>query len=114
MELTQAINYQDKAKATWISICTFLRLYILGFISRNAPVFEGLTRAGAPFGGNCLPRTKNHILQKNGHLPDATVGRSGTIDLLDRPIDHTPVSGKKPEIGIHRHRSSPVLRNFGE
>lgn len=58
MELTQAYKHKNKAKATVISICTFSRLYALGFIEANRDVFDGLIRAATPFGGNCLPVRK--------------------------------------------------------
>ncbi|RIV22448.1 hypothetical protein DYU11_15645 [Fibrisoma montanum] len=58
MELTQAYKHKNKAKATVVSVCTFSRLYALGFIAANRVVFDGLVRAATPFGGNCLPVNK--------------------------------------------------------
>lgn len=51
MELTQAYKHKNYAKATTVSVWTFLRLFVLGTINRNAAVFEALSRA-TPFGGN--------------------------------------------------------------
>ena len=58
MKLLHALKRKNKAKALWISICTFFRLFTLGFINRNTLVFEGLTRLSAPFGGSILSRSR--------------------------------------------------------
>ncbi len=58
MVLSHALKHENKAKATWISICTFSRLFILGFINHNALVFESLARISSPFGGNVLDRNQ--------------------------------------------------------
>lgn len=54
MHPSHTLKIENGAQSTWIRICTFSRLYILGFINRNASAFEGLTRAGMPFGGSLL------------------------------------------------------------
>ncbi|MVM31339.1 hypothetical protein GO755_14945 [Spirosoma sp. HMF4905] len=56
MKFSHALKHENKAQATWISICTFSRLFILGFIDRNALAFESLTRLSSPFGGNIRSR----------------------------------------------------------
>ncbi len=55
MESSYALKHENRAIATWISICTFTRLFIYGFIHQNAFAFESLTRLSTPFGGNVLP-----------------------------------------------------------
>jgi hypothetical protein len=54
MELTQAYKHKNRTKATLISVWTFSRQYLLGFINSNATVFESLVRFTTPFGGNWL------------------------------------------------------------
>ena len=56
MQLSHALKHENKTKATWISICTFSRLFILGLIHQYAQSFESLTRLATPFGGNILAR----------------------------------------------------------
>jgi hypothetical protein len=58
MKATHVLKHNNIAKATWISICTFTRLFVTGFIQQNAFVFENLLRVGSPFGGNVLPANR--------------------------------------------------------
>ena len=57
MKLSHALKHENKAKATWISICTFSRLAILNFINRNELAFESFARISTPFGGSILSRS---------------------------------------------------------
>ena len=57
MIVSHALKHENTAKATWISICTFSRLFILGFINQHAQVFENLSRLATPFGGSILDRS---------------------------------------------------------
>ncbi|WP_460911463.1 hypothetical protein [Spirosoma areae] len=54
MHASLTVKQENKAKATWISICTFSRLFVLGFIQQNGFVFESFSRLSAPFGGSLL------------------------------------------------------------
>lgn len=54
MKSSYTLKTGNKAQTIWISVCTFLRLYILSFIKQNASVFESLTRSATPFGGSVL------------------------------------------------------------
>jgi hypothetical protein len=58
MQTSNILKHENKAKATWISICTFLRLVVLVFIGKNGIVFEGLIRAATPFGSNLAQRIR--------------------------------------------------------
>jgi hypothetical protein len=56
MNSFNVLKAENKVQGVWIRICTFLRLYILDFIQRNATVFAGLTRAATPFGDSLVSR----------------------------------------------------------
>ena len=56
MQSSHALKHENQVEATWISICTFSRLFILGFIHQYAQSFEGLSRLTTPFGGNVIVR----------------------------------------------------------
>jgi len=57
MHSSYTLNQGNKVKAIVISICTFSRLFIAGFVQHNADIFEGILRMTTPFGGNL--RTRN-------------------------------------------------------
>lgn len=57
MKSSYVLKIENRAKSTWIRVCTFSRLSILSFINRNALAFENLARTAMPFGGSLL--TKN-------------------------------------------------------
>lgn len=58
MNASYILKVENKAQNIFNRICTFSRLYILSFIKQNASVFEGLSRAAAPFGGSLLPGSR--------------------------------------------------------
>ncbi len=43
---------------------SLLKEYIIRFINQNPEAFEALSRAGSPFGGNCLPMNQDAISLK--------------------------------------------------
>lgn len=58
MNSFNVLNTENKVQGILIRICTFLRLYILDFIERNATLLEGLSQAATPFGGSLLPNKR--------------------------------------------------------
>lgn len=58
MNSSYVLKIENKAQNTWIRICTFSRLSILGFINRNALAFENLARTATPFGGSILSQKR--------------------------------------------------------
>jgi len=56
MKISNTLKQENKAAMIWISICTFYRLLIFGFIRQNALVFTNLARSSTPFGGSIRAR----------------------------------------------------------
>lgn len=65
MELTHSY----KRQAAFTRLRSLLKEYLIRFINQNPEAFEALSRAGSPFGGNCLPMSQGSTSSK---IPEAT------------------------------------------
>lgn len=76
MELTHSY----KRQAAFTRLRSLLKEYIIRFINHNPEAFEALSRAGSPFGGNCLPMNQDSTSPK-------TVGATQQLACIQQQLE---------------------------
>ncbi|QJD81034.1 hypothetical protein [Spirosoma rhododendri] len=116
MELSQVVRHDNRLEATWTSVCTFLRQYSLGMSKQYGTVFESLTRAATPFGGNVLAgaykqsRTRMYLSQQEIREQVERLTREITqlntrVASMDTPAQSQPTTAHQTQtVGIDRFR----------